>query len=88
MSKNKATFTHEQAKARAARASSLLNDDILSEAFESAREDFIRTSLEARELSDREAARNMVFALVEVRRQLERIVSDGEYAATALRRAK
>lgn len=82
-----ATSGHEleQTARDARRAAELMADPVLERVFSGLREKYVERSLLAAELDAREAARAIVLALAEVRRELGVIVTDGEYAMAALR---
>ena len=70
-----------QQVARGAEASRLLAGPIFKEAFESAHALFVAEWEQAESTARREYVHAKVTALVEVQRQLRRIVSQGEYAS-------
>ncbi len=74
-------YTDEELKRRAERAHRLLEDDILTEAFETARQIFQAewANSDPSEQNIREIAWAKVRSLEEVKRVLETIVAEGEF---------
>lgn len=71
---------------RGRKAAELLGDDILAEAFASARLHFMQNSLYLPSVDEREQARASALALERVMAELQAIVGDGQMAEEALRR--
>lgn len=74
------TITVDEAVRKGNTARRLLNDPVMVEAFAAADASFVKEWREATNPSDREKAHDKQAALVEVKRALERILSDGEMA--------
>ena len=69
-------------------AAAMLQDSVLSDAFEDAKAQFIKQWLETTDVAKREVFWPQIHALEAVRESLNRTVSDGLIAAEGLKRSK
>jgi len=80
-------YTQQQRIERGRRASEVLNSDVMTEAFEVSRLQFIDEWLQTAEPDRQRAAWAKVHALEAVKDDLRRTVSDGQLAAESARRS-